>query len=102
MKKRILSLALVLVLCLSLIPHVLAAEGLEHFKKVKTYQPGTFSDVEEGVRRRCGFIAPISCYPGEMEQEALALPALKALRGELKPLEYSGRNVWPGFADIGL
>ena len=37
-----------------------------------------------------------------MEQEALALPALKALRGELKPLEYSGRNVWPGFADIGL
>ena len=61
-----------------------------------------FADVEEGIRRRCGFIAPISCYPGEMEQEALALPALKALRGELKPLEYSGRNVWPGFADIGL
>ena len=61
-----------------------------------------FPDIEEGIRRRCGFIAPISCYPGEMEQEALALPALKALRGELKPLEYSGRNVWPGFADIGL
>ena len=44
----------------------------------------------------------IEVYPGEKEQEALALPALKVLRGELKPLTYSGHNVWPGFGDIGL
>jgi len=61
-----------------------------------------FRDVVDGIRTRCGFIAPIEVYPGEMEQEALALPALKALRGELEPLTYSGRNVWRGFGDIGL
>ncbi|MBR1922095.1 MAG: butyrate kinase, partial [Kiritimatiellae bacterium] len=61
-----------------------------------------FPDVEAGVRRRCGFIAPIAVYPGEMEQEALALPALKVLRGELEPRTYAGRDVWPGFGDIGL
>ena len=61
-----------------------------------------FSDIVEGIKTRCGFIAPVSVYPGEMEQEALALPALKALRGELEPLKYSGKNVWSGFGDIGL
>ena len=61
-----------------------------------------FADVVDGIKTRCGFIAPIEVYPGEMEQEALALPALKALRGELEPLAYSGRNVWQGFGDIGL
>jgi len=55
-----------------------------------------FPDVLEGVQKRCGFIAPIASYPGEMEQEAMALPALKALRGELKPNRYSGRDVWEG------
>ena len=61
-----------------------------------------FADIVEGIKTRCGFIAPVSVYPGEMEQEALALPALKALRGELEPLKYSGKNVWSGFGDIGL
>lgn len=61
-----------------------------------------FADVIDGIRTRCGFIAPVEVYPGEMEQEALALPALKVLRGEIEPLTYAGRNVWNGFADIGL
>ena len=61
-----------------------------------------FPDIEETIRARCGFIAPIAVYPGEMEQEAMALPALKALRGELEPRAYTGRNVWQGFGDIGL
>ena len=61
-----------------------------------------FADVAEGVRRRCGFMAPVAVYPGEMEQEALAIPALKALRGELKPMKYTGKNVWNGFGDIDL
>ena len=61
-----------------------------------------FQDVVDGVKTRCGFIAPVSVYQGEMEQEALALPTLKVLRGELTPLTYSGRNVWEGFGDIGL
>ncbi len=61
-----------------------------------------FADIVEGIRARCGFIAPIDVYPGEMEQEALALPALKVLRGELTPKTYSGRNVWEGFSSLGL
>ena len=56
-----------------------------------------FADVIDGVRERCGFIAPIEVYPGEMEQEALALPTLQVLRGEIVPLRYSGKNVWEGF-----
>jgi len=56
-----------------------------------------FADMIEGIKVRCGFIAPIYAYPGEMEQEAMAIPVVKALRGEIEPLEYSGRDVWTGF-----
>ncbi|MCQ2531318.1 MAG: butyrate kinase [Saccharofermentans sp.] len=59
-----------------------------------------FNDVIEGVQKRCGFIAPVSVYPGEMEQEALAYPALAVLRGEVVPHTYSGKNVWEGFEGI--
>ena len=61
-----------------------------------------FDDITEGIRKRCGFIAPISVYPGEMEQEALALAALKVLQGKEKAITYSGRDVWEGFDRIGL
>lgn len=61
-----------------------------------------FADIVDGIRRRCGFIAPVEVYPGEMEQEALALPALKVLRGEAEPLSYSGRNVWNGFPGMDI
>jgi butyrate kinase len=56
-----------------------------------------FDDVAEGIRKRCGWIAPISVYPGEMEQEALAGGALKAMRGEIEPMTYTGKPVWEGF-----
>ncbi|MCR5413376.1 MAG: butyrate kinase [Kiritimatiellae bacterium] len=61
-----------------------------------------FRDVETSIRGRCGFIAPVFSYPGEMEQEALAIPALKALRGEIEPHTYSGRDVWQGFGGMDL
>lgn len=61
-----------------------------------------FPDVAETVRRRCGFLAPIAVYPGEMEQEAMAHAALKALRGECVPRTYAARDVWNGFGEIGL
>ena len=61
-----------------------------------------FDDVRATIEKRCGFIAPISVYPGEMEQEALALPALEVLRGEKEPLTYQGRDVWQGFEGIDL
>jgi len=61
-----------------------------------------FADIVSGIRERCGFLAPIEVYPGEMEQEALAFPVLNVLRGEAEARTYTGRNVWNGFADIGL
>ncbi len=61
-----------------------------------------FDDVREGIEKRCGFIAPISVYPGEMEQEALAIPTLRVLRGEIKPHTYNGKNVWNGFEGLDL
>ena len=59
-----------------------------------------FQDIVDGIRERCEFLAPISVYPGEMEQEAMALPTLKVLRGELKPHVYSGKDVWEGFDEF--
>lgn len=56
-----------------------------------------FADIENTIRERCGWIAPIQSYPGEMEQEALAVSVLKALRGEAPVLTYSGSPVWDGF-----
>ena len=61
-----------------------------------------FDDIADGIRERCGWIAPIHVYPGELEQEALALSTLKVLRGQATAMTYSGRNVWQGFEDIGL
>lgn len=59
-----------------------------------------FADVAEGIEKRCGWIAPISVYPGEMEQEALAYGVLKVLRGQAEAMTYSGRNVWNGFEGV--
>ena len=40
------------------------------------------------LRERIGFLAPIRCFPGEDEMEALALNALAVLRGKRKAKEY--------------
>ena len=61
-----------------------------------------FQDIPDGIEKRCGFIAPISVYPGEMEQEALAYSVLKALRGEAPVLTYAGKPVWNGFEGMDL
>jgi butyrate kinase len=61
-----------------------------------------FDDVKATIEKRCGWIAPISVYPGEMEQEALAYAALDVLRGEKTAMKYSGKNVWDGFEGIDL
>ena len=61
-----------------------------------------FEDLISGIRERCGWIAPINIYPGEMEQEALALSVLRALRGEEPIHTYSGRPVWCGFEGLDL
>lgn len=47
MKKRLLSMFLVLVL--ALMPTAFAAEGLENFRKTTPYAPGQFADVDAGA-----------------------------------------------------
>ena len=59
-----------------------------------------FDDIAAGIRKRCGWIAPIHVYPGEMEQEAMAFPVLKVLRGQATARTYSGKNVWQGFEGV--
>ncbi len=56
-----------------------------------------FEDILTEIRSRCGWIAPVVSYPGEFEQEAMALGALRVLRGEEPLLEYPGKPVWTGF-----
>lgn len=58
-----------------------------------------YESITEGIRRHCGWIAPIYVYPGEAEMEALADGALRVLKGELEPMEYTGVPVFSGFGD---
>ncbi len=58
---------------------------------------GRFPDIVTGLEEMCGWIAPISVYPGELEQEALASEVLKVLRGETASRRYTGEPVWQGF-----
>lgn len=58
-----------------------------------------FEDVLSDIRRRCGWIAPVTAYPGEFEQEAMAAGAMRVLTGEEEALTYPGRPVWSGFDD---
>ena len=61
-----------------------------------------FADIVDGIRDRCGWIAPITVYPGEMEQEAMAGAVLRLLREGREPLEYTGRPVFEGFGELDL
>lgn len=56
-----------------------------------------FASIVDMIREKCGWIAPISVYVGEVEQEALNLAALSVLRGEEKAIRYTGEPVWKGF-----
>ena len=59
-----------------------------------------YADIVEGIKRRCGWIAPITVYPGEMEQQAMAYSVLKVLHGETEAIRYPGKPVWDGFPFI--
>lgn len=49
------------------------------------------------ITEACGFIAPVSAYPGEFEMEAMASGAIRALKGEEEVKKYTGEPVWSGF-----
>ena len=56
-----------------------------------------FDDIEQKIKESCEWIAPVTSYPGEFEQEALAYGALRVLRGQQKAKIYPGKPVWNGF-----
>jgi len=44
------------------------------------------------IKERTQWIAPVHIFPGEAEMEALAAGALRVLRGEEKPKQYTGKK----------
>ncbi len=50
--------------------------------------------VQEGVKKYCGWIAPVKVFAGEFETEAMIDAVLKAVRGETPVQEYTGIPVF--------
>lgn len=55
--------------------------------------------VVDYVKQKCEWIAPITAYPGEFEHESMVQSALRVLKGEERPMIYTGKPVWDGFDD---
>lgn len=49
------------------------------------------------IKEYAEWVAPVTAYPGDFEMEALASGALRFLKGEEKPKNYTGIPVWSGF-----
>jgi butyrate kinase len=47
-------------------------------------------DLERQIKEACGWIAPMTFYPGEFEMEAMAAGALRVLTGTEKSKKYQG------------
>jgi butyrate kinase len=58
-----------------------------------------FEEITDTIRKDCGWIAPVTAYPGEFEQEAMAFSALEVLEGRIQAKTYTGRPAWEGFRD---
>ena len=61
------------------------------------HNEGLVADIAE----RCGWIAPVTAYPGEFELEAMAAGARRVLDGAELPRRYSGKPVFEGFPCFG-
>lgn len=57
-----------------------------------------FDDIVMGIREYCSWIAPISVYKGEVEQEELCYEVLKVMRGEKKARFYTSEPVFNGYS----
>lgn len=47
-----------------------------------------FEDMVQYIKDKCGWIAPITVYDGELEHESMANGAYKVLKGKIEPLDY--------------
>ena len=57
-----------------------------------------FADIIEGIEKYTSWIAPVTVYHGEVEQEEMCLEALKVMRGEKKAMKYTGKPVFGGYS----
>lgn len=57
------------------------------------YNKGLVAQIKEA----CGWIAPVSAYPGEFEMEAMAAGAVRVLSGKEDAKHYTGKPAWEGF-----
>ncbi len=48
----------------------------------------------EYIKTACGWIAPVTVYPGEFEMEAMAAGAIRVLQGAERAKKYAGKPVW--------
>ncbi len=53
-------------------------------------------NLTDKITQAVSYIAPVSVYAGEFEMEALAAGALRVLRGEEEPREYTGIPIFQG------
>ncbi len=61
-----------------------------------------FDDIREGIEKRCGWIAPIYVYRGEVEQDVLCYETLSVIRGEKSASAYTGEPVFKGYDWDGI
>lgn len=54
-------------------------------------------DLVRTIEEQCGWIAPVTAYPGEFEMEAMAAGAARVLSGQEQPKRYLGKPFWSGF-----
>lgn len=54
-------------------------------------------DLVDQISETCGWIAPVSAYPGEFEMEAMAAGASRVLGGKERVKKYSGECCFKGF-----
>ncbi len=55
------------------------------------------AELVDAVRDACGWIAPVTAYPGEFEMEAMAAGAVRVLSGAEEVKHYTGVPVFTGF-----
>ena len=54
-------------------------------------------DLVAQITDSCGWIAPVTPYPGEFEMEAMAAGAIRVLDGEESLKKYTGKKVFVKF-----
>ena len=55
------------------------------------------AELVQSLKDYCGWIAPVTAYPGEFEMEAMAAGANRVLNGEEELKTYTGKLVWEKF-----